>query len=238
MNIALPKPENLISALGQVGITSFIALLVCRLNLIQHGELGRVAVPEVAIPLDNQSSGGNQCIHDELTANHLLLYEWKFKSGQKLFPCLLKLGWQSLRDVIEHLLKVSVRCVCAIVAAGVRAIFGRASFQMPAGDVERISASFTPENLAFAANSQRPLSALFFSFGRVLPGICAIERAKANCPLPKRKELFTAPKAGVGTALITSFCNIRARRKASIAQHASLTQSIISHWSNYTLVGS
>lgn len=238
MNIALPKPENLIVALGQVGIASLVALLVRRLNFIQCCEFGRVAVPEIAIPLDNQSSGGNQCIHDELTADYLLLHELKIKRGQNLFPCLLKFRWHALRDGIKHFLKMSVRCVGAVVTASVGAVPGRASIKSPSGHVDRLGAGTASNYLAPASNAKRSLPALFFSFRRVLPSIRAIKRAKANCPFAKGEELFAAPKACVGAAIVTSFCDVRARGKVAAAQYASLTQSVISHWLDYTLVGS
>lgn len=238
MNIALPKPKNLIAALCQVSVASLVALLVRRLNLIQRCELGGVAVPEVTIPLDDQPSGGDQSVHDELAADYLLLHELKIKRGQNLFPCLLKFRWQTLRDGIKHLLKMSVRSIGAIVTASVGTVFNSTSIKMPTRNIERLGAGFAADYFAPTPNAKCSLSALFFSFGRVLPGIGAIKRAKANCPLAKGEELFAAPKAGVGAAVIASFCNVRARRKVTTAQHASLTQSIISHRFNYTLVGS
>lgn len=208
MNIALPKSENPIAAFRQVRVTSLVTLLVCNLNLIQRRELRRIAVPEVAIPLDNQFSIGNERVHDELTADYLLLHELKIKGNQNLFPCLLKFSRQSLRDAIQYLLKVSVRSIGAIITASVGAVFNSASIKMPAWNIERLGAGFAADYLASASNAKRSLSALLFSFCRVLPSVRTIKRTKANCAFAQGKKPATAPSASVSTASIASFCDV------------------------------
>jgi hypothetical protein len=56
MNITLPEPQYTIPALGHVGVRRFVAFGICLLNRIQQGWIDcRIAVPEVPIPLDDDS---------------------------------------------------------------------------------------------------------------------------------------------------------------------------------------
>lgn len=93
MNIRLPKPKDGIAALMQIGVTLPIPLLVGGLHLRELLITRRVAVPEVAVPLDNHPFVREQNISQELAIDGNLLPERGSHAFQNSPSCNLKNGW-------------------------------------------------------------------------------------------------------------------------------------------------
>lgn len=93
MNIRLPKPQDGIAALTQVGVTLPVPLLVgglyLRKLLISRG----VAMPEVAVPLDNDTLSGEQHVSQEPAIDGNLLLERDIHAFENSPSCNLKDGW-------------------------------------------------------------------------------------------------------------------------------------------------
>lgn len=93
MNIRLPKPKDGITALTQIGVTLPVPLLVGGLHLRELLVARGIAMPEVAVPLDNDPFVGEQNISQEPAIDGNLLLERDPHAFEDRASCNLKDGW-------------------------------------------------------------------------------------------------------------------------------------------------
>lgn len=209
MNAALPKTKNSISALFQISVAGFVTFLVCLLDRPQGWVSAWISMPEISIPLDNDSFRWNENVHHEFATNNLLFFVSDPQRIKNHFSCLFE-GIKTLTDGKPEEPWDSPLLLW-VVSAGVGAIFNRAVIQSPAGNIERFSAGDTALNSPSASYAYGPLSG--FVFSRLLPGICADDRAKTNFPVLPGVERLAAPFTGVCAAWVTPFRIVRTRGK-------------------------
>jgi hypothetical protein len=121
VNIRLPKSENTVTELLEVGITGFITLDVGLLDCIRRVRVSsRVSMPEVTIPLNNEVVCWYKSVNHKLAAYQVLLSEAKTKSTQDVIACLLELI--PIRSVRESEDVVYALLIGWVVTTGHRAI--------------------------------------------------------------------------------------------------------------------
>lgn len=227
MNIGFPKAENGIAAFRKVCVTCGITFHVRALDgvarrLVDSG----IAMPEIAVPLNDDSAGGDESINDELTPNNLLLHVF---------------DTNPIKDCVTGLFK-SVRCgavgesqyaiyslsIGAVVAACARAVFGRGSFELPAGRIERFAASFAPQHFTTTASRNCSTPSGLFRFRRGLPCVSTRDGTKAGRSAASGLVLFTAPIARKCRAVVTPFGEVgsRGKRAATLGAYGRITMIV------------
>lgn len=211
MNVCFPKTQNSIPALRQVGIAGFVPVSICLLYGVQISWInGGVAMPEVTIPLNDDSLFWQQNIYNEFAADYLLFRVLNTDAIQDRTPCGFKLvgflhGWKS-QNTIDTL------HVFMVIATSMRAIL-YVSLESPPRHVERVAACFAILNDTAAAGVNRVLSCRFFRLGCFLPSVGAINRAKRNGATTARNKRLSTITTSVGTAVVTSLGKVRSRQE-------------------------
>jgi hypothetical protein len=227
MNIRLPKAENGIPAFRKVCVTRGISFHIGDLDSVARRLVDSgIAMPEITVPLNDDTAGGDERINDELTPNNLLLCVLDIKPIKDSVTGLLKsIGrgpmWKSQYAIYSYR-------IGAVVAACARAVFGRSPFELPAGRIERFTASFTPQHFTTTASGNCSTPSGLFRFRRGLPCVSTRERAEAGRAAASGLVLFTAPIARKCRAGITLFGEVRTRgkRAATLGTYGRITMII------------
>lgn len=211
MNVRFPKAQDSIAALGEIGIASLVPVSIGFLNGVE-GILvdGGVSMPEIAIPLNNQTPSWIQNINNEFATNYLLLKEGNaetFQNGAsgKLKRICVFAGRKT--QCAMNALHIN-----RIIAASVRAIFYR-RLESPTRYIERVTAGYAPLDDTTTARVDSILPGDFFGLCGVLPNICAIYRAERNGATAARYKLLAAIATGVSTALVAPCSKVGARQE-------------------------
>lgn len=220
MNVGFPEAQDRIATLGKVGITRLITGGVCLLDRV--GEIGiqrRVAMPEVAIPLNDDALIRQQNVNHELATNYLLLKVVDAKPIKDSVTSRLKrvriLLCRKAQDAVNPL------HIDFVVAASVGAILDGLPFQSPSGDIERLATGNAALNSPAAIDADCLAPRCFFGSTSVLPSVCAVERAECHGATATGDKCLAAVAAGIGTARIAPFSKVGTRQKrlaAFIAQ--------------------
>jgi hypothetical protein len=208
MNVGFPKAQDLVTALGKVGIASLIPVRVGLLNRMQIALIdGGVAMPEITVPLNNQTLIWAERVNNKLAADYLLLKEVDadaFKNGAPSSFELIRffVGGKSQNTVDALHVK-------PIVAASMTAILD-CSFESPTRHIERIAARFATLDDTAAASIDRVLSRYLFGLCGILPSVRAIKRTEGNSAATARHKLFATVAAYVSTTGIATGGIVRA----------------------------
>ncbi len=214
MNIRFPKAQNFITALLEVGIARFVSLDICRLDGIQIAAVnGRVGVPEVPVPLNDEHTRGNEHIHDKLAADDLLLQVVNPEAVKNSGSCTL----ESVRSRFVRKAKNSsyALLLCRSISASVRAMIPVTLPYKIATNIERFPAGRALSYFSIPSLVKCALPCLLFGLWCSLPGIGAIQRTEANSA-PRCASILKhcpAPLAGAHIARVAPFCAVRLRYK-------------------------
>lgn len=163
-NVRLPKTQNVIAALGEVGILGSVDVDAPRLPLVQFGELGRVAVPVVTVKLNDKVVRRNESIDAELVRNHKLAFKRDSSALKNAIPFLFQAVWLKSLLAQVHLTE-QLRSLRVGVAALKGTIDRIALIEYRGRDVKRLSAYLAdkfyfiaalPLCLVFNATEKKP----------------------------------------------------------------------------------
>lgn len=230
MNVRLPEAQDSIATLRQVGVAGTISSGVLCLNDRQRARvLGRVGVPEVAVPLNDQVVVGQVGINDELTVDDVLLGVGDTQSFEDDAAGDLKRRGTDRQRTGDEAWDTSL--LLRSVPAGVRAapivgVIGSVSI-----DVERLSAGLAHEGVTIAPLGHSDAAMVFDADRRLLPRIDASRRAER--PLRLLPGVADKETATVGTgeraARIAAFGVVRCRREYLSALLARQRPGYIPH---------
>lgn len=236
MNICLPETQDGITALGEVDVASPVSVHVGFLNGVHVTLVDcQVAMPEVAIPLNNKPLIRIQCIHNELATDYLLLKERVTDLLKDATPRLFQLI--ALFNGGKSKYTIDALHVGGIVAATMRTIFCIEPLEPPSRDIERCIAGDAPNHLAAAPHVCGALPGLLLSLGGVLPSVCAIKRTEGNSAATAGYKRLATIATCVGAAIVTTLGIIRVGQKRLIALFADagcssdVFHSLIIPWS-------
>jgi len=227
MNVRFPEAQNDIAALDQIGVALSITPYVYFLNGTEGSINGGVAMPEITIPLHDDSVVRNQCVYNELSADDLLLDIGAAKSLKYGMPSGLKgiktiTGGES-QDPIDAL---HIRMIVAMLMA---AVFRRPPAHSPARGIKRFVTSFATQYLTATAFLNRALMASLFRLWRILPCVSTPNRTKTDISAAARDKHLAAPSASIRTAGIAPFLEIGCWAKRLSAFFTSSLASYVVH---------
>ena len=214
MNIRLPKAQNFIPALLEIGIARLVSLFIGGLDSIQIAAINsRVSMPEISIPLNDNRTRGYKNVNDKLAADHLLLQVVNFETvknsrARTLESVRCSLVWKAKNSSYALLL-------CRSVSASVRTMIPVALSYKPAGGIERFLAGWAAPYFSASSFLECALSRLLFGLWCSLPSVGTLQRTEANraprcAPILKR---LAAPLAGEHIASIAPLGTVCAWRK-------------------------
>jgi hypothetical protein len=200
VNVALPEPEHAIPTLGEIGVACPVALRVALLDRVERSRIvGRVGMPEVTIPLDDDPGVRDEGVHHEFAADDLLFLEFDPEFCQEISPCLLKpVGifprWESecSLDTLQ---------VGRVIPASIGTIFDFPR-ETPSRHIEGFSACLAPLYPASSPLEERSLTCLIL--GCFLPGVRTVQATEADCSVAPRIERLAAPFAFVSATGIAA----------------------------------
>lgn len=227
MNIGLPEPQNGVAALFGVGVALFIAPDVDYLNWRQGGIHRWVAVPKIAVPLNDDPVIWEQGVHNKPSADDLL-----FGIGE---PGLLQYGMtrqlQGIQSVASRKPEYAIDAfhVSVVVPVCAAAVFRHAVTQSPSTNVKRFATSGATQDLAAASLVNSADSPRVSRLRRVLPSVGAGQRTESYLPFATRHKHPAAPFTGIGAAIIATLLKVRAWRKRLVTLLTDLCAGYVTH---------
>lgn len=211
MNVGFPKAQDLVSALGKVGIASLIPIRIRLLYGVQRVCVDHwVGVPKVAVPLDDQPLRRVERINNELAANDLLLlirHTDGVKNGaSSLFEHVGFLVRRKAQHAIDSL------HISMVIATTMRTVFDY-SPEPPSRYIKGFFACYATLHNTAAACANGVTSGYFFCFGFVLPNVRTFERTERNSATATGHKLLATVAACMRTALVAPLGEVGARHK-------------------------
>ena len=228
MNIGLPKTQNGIAAFRKVRIARGISLEIGDLyGTFRRGVDGRIAMPEITIPLNDDSVIRNESINDELTADNLLFL---IPDGQAVENRVtgtlqtISAGAMGKSENAVYPLHIGV-----IVAASMGTVFRLTPSNLPTGSIKGFAASFAPQHFATPPNGNRSISSGLSGLWRGLPSISASNRAKTSRTAAPGFVLSPAPITSKGRTAIALSRSVGTWRENLAALRANRGFPMIFH---------
>lgn len=176
MNVALPESQHAIATGCQVRRAGTVALDVGGLNRkARVGVQGRVAVPEVAVPLNDEVRIRDQDINNKLAVDDVLVHVLNAQTVEDGASCALQAVDSIASREVQHTLDPQL--IVAEVPAGPVAV--RMTGRQPVADsVERCAARPASDDATCTSLSDFLLSVVLDSLWRSLPCIRTFDGAE------------------------------------------------------------
>lgn len=210
MNVTLPEPQHAITALRQVGVAGAVPSRVLCLDDGQRaGIAGRVGVPEISVPLNDQVVIGQISINDEFAVDDVLLGVGDTQSVEDDAS-----GQFERRGANGQWPRNGARHAALFrrpISACVRACPHGRGVDAVLVDIEVPTASGAGQSLTTTALGQLLSAVVSDSCWGLLPRIDAGRRAERPAGLLARvtDKPATALHTGEGTAVIAALCVVR-----------------------------
>ena len=216
MNIRFPKTQNCIPSFCEELITSFITPSILSLYRKGFGRVhGRIGMPKIAIPLNDDSFLRQQDIDNKFASNNLLLKKLNLKAAQEFgsstFQARCSIGTvmqPDRRDAFE------VLEIFTVIATAMRAIFDVGSSTPPCRDIKRFLACRAAQDLSCPQAFQAPYPLCLTASRCLLPSVRTSRRAKTYTAFASRLKRSHAIVARKGNTCLACRINGRPWKKA------------------------